>query len=85
MEQQSTQIDPRGGQDNGVVLLLQVPRTNEKKELAAEQMFASINKIERSIESVMQVPDSELFTIDPMTLDDAALDAYVERLKNAGR
>jgi hypothetical protein len=52
---------------------------------AAEQMFASINKIERSIESVMQVPDSELFTIDPMTLDDAALDAYVERLKNAGR
>jgi len=28
--------------DNGVVLLLQVPRTNEKKELAAEQMFASL-------------------------------------------
>jgi hypothetical protein len=27
----------------GVVLLLQVPRTNEKKELAAEQMFASLN------------------------------------------
>lgn len=26
----------------GVVLLLQVPRTNEKKELAAEQMFASL-------------------------------------------
>lgn len=52
---------------------------------AATQMFESINKIERSIESVMQVPDSELFTIDPMTLDDAALDAYVERLKNAGR
>lgn len=43
MEQQSTQIDPRGGQDNGVVLLLQVPRTNEKKELAAEQMFASLH------------------------------------------
>ncbi|MDB5170013.1 MAG: hypothetical protein JWN82_409 [Candidatus Saccharibacteria bacterium] len=31
-------------QDNsGVVLLLQVPRTNEKKELAAEQMFASLH------------------------------------------
>jgi len=29
--------------DNGVVLLLQVPRTNEKKELAAEQMFASLH------------------------------------------
>jgi len=28
--------------DSGVVLLLQVPRTNEKKELAAEQMFASL-------------------------------------------
>ncbi len=27
---------------DGVVLLLQVPRTNEKKELAAEQMFASL-------------------------------------------
>ena len=26
----------------GVVLLLQVPRTNDKKELAAEQMFASL-------------------------------------------
>jgi hypothetical protein len=29
-------------EDKGVVLLLQVPRTNEKKELAAEQMFASL-------------------------------------------
>ena len=28
--------------DTGVVLLLQVPRTNDKKELAAEQMFASL-------------------------------------------
>lgn len=27
----------------GVILLLQVPRTNEKKELAAEQMFASLH------------------------------------------
>ncbi|HSH18166.1 MAG TPA: DUF87 domain-containing protein [Candidatus Saccharimonadales bacterium] len=36
---------PQDGQaapDNGVVLLLQVPRTNDKKELAAEQMFASL-------------------------------------------
>lgn len=29
--------------DEGVVLLLQVPRTNDKKELAAEQMFASLH------------------------------------------
>jgi hypothetical protein len=28
---------------SGTVLLLQVPRTNEKKELAAEQMFASLH------------------------------------------
>ncbi|MFA5004477.1 MAG: type IV secretion system DNA-binding domain-containing protein [Candidatus Saccharimonadales bacterium] len=30
-------------EDDGVVLLLQVPRANEKKELAAEQMFASLH------------------------------------------
>ncbi len=29
--------------DKGAVLLLQIPRTNEKKELAAEQMFASLH------------------------------------------
>jgi hypothetical protein len=29
--------------DPGTVLLLQVPRTNEKKELAAEQMFAALH------------------------------------------
>jgi len=35
---------PSGQQqlEPGVVLLLQVPRTNDKKELAAEQMFASL-------------------------------------------
>jgi hypothetical protein len=36
-----TEEENAGGQ--GVVLLLQVPRTNEKKELAAEQMFASLH------------------------------------------
>lgn len=29
--------------DKGIILLLQVPRTNEKKELAAEQLFASLH------------------------------------------
>src|SRR5688572_28020844 len=29
--------------DKGTVLLLQVPRTNEKKELAAELMFAALH------------------------------------------
>src|SRR3989338_5782634 len=32
-----------GNSSDGVVLLLQVPRTNDKKELAAEQMFASLH------------------------------------------
>lgn len=34
---------PHDHDTTGVVLLLQVPRTNEKKELAAEQMFASLH------------------------------------------
>lgn len=38
---QTNQIEPHD--DSGVVLLLQVPRANEKKELAAEQMFASLH------------------------------------------
>ncbi|HUD10736.1 MAG TPA: type IV secretion system DNA-binding domain-containing protein [Candidatus Saccharimonadales bacterium] len=41
-------MDPATNQSHhtdaeGVVLLLQVPRTNDKKELAAEQMFASLH------------------------------------------
>jgi hypothetical protein len=36
--------------DAGTVLLLQVPRTNEKKELAAEQMFASLHGLLTSAE-----------------------------------
>ncbi|MDB5186055.1 MAG: hypothetical protein JWL85_578, partial [Candidatus Saccharibacteria bacterium] len=36
--------------DSGTVLLLQVPRTNEKKELAAEQMFASLHGLLTSAE-----------------------------------
>lgn len=38
----------------GVVLLLQVPRTNEKKELAAEQMFASL-------QGLLVMPSKSLF------------------------
>lgn len=34
---------PVSTDEKGVVLLLQVPRTNEKKELAAEQLFASLH------------------------------------------
>lgn len=42
--------------DEGVVLLLQVPRTNDKKELAAEQMFASLQGL-----LTMPEPKSGLF------------------------
>ena len=38
----SATTKPQEASDRGVVLLLQVPRTNDKKELAAEQMFASL-------------------------------------------
>ena len=34
--------------DESVLLLLEIPRTNDKKELAAEQMFASLHGILRS-------------------------------------
>lgn len=40
--------------DTGVVLLLQVPRTNDKKELAAEQMFASLH-------GLLTMPAAKLF------------------------
>jgi len=44
MENSSSQLQLDEAHDeSGVVLLLQVPRTNEKKELAAEQMFASLH------------------------------------------
>src|SRR5690349_12934050 len=39
----STATTDEHNSDHGVVLLLQVPRTNEKKELAAEQMFAALH------------------------------------------
>ncbi|MGH7195798.1 MAG: type IV secretory system conjugative DNA transfer family protein [Candidatus Saccharimonadales bacterium] len=39
----TTTIDQAEPANQGVVLLLQVPRTNDKKELAAEQMFASLH------------------------------------------
>lgn len=38
-----TQSPTPAEDDSGTVLLLQVPRTNDKKELAAEQMFASLH------------------------------------------
>lgn len=43
MTGQDMQSQPDDTSYEGVVLLLQVPRTNEQKELAAEQMFASLH------------------------------------------
>ena len=43
MNNDASQPNQDGHDQRGVVLLLQVPRTNEKKELAAEQMFASLH------------------------------------------
>lgn len=43
MAKQATSQSAQGHDVTGVVLLLQVPRTNDKKELAAEQMFASLH------------------------------------------
>jgi hypothetical protein len=43
MMRKNKSSDRQSPHDYGVVLLLQVPRTNDKKELAAEQMFASLH------------------------------------------
>ncbi|HET8709711.1 MAG TPA: DUF87 domain-containing protein [Candidatus Saccharimonadales bacterium] len=52
----STQPNPteEAHDASGVVLLLQVPRTNDKKELAAEQMFASLH-------GLLTIPTHKLF------------------------
>src|ERR1700722_16922385 len=38
----------------GSVLLMQVPRTNEKKELAAEQLFASLHGLLQSTDNTFK-------------------------------
>lgn len=43
-----------GSGNDSVILLLQVPRTNDKKELAAEQMFASLH-------GLLMFPSEKLF------------------------
>jgi hypothetical protein len=50
-----TQPEQHRHDDSGVMLLLQVPRTNEKKELAAEQMFASLH-------GLLTIPSPGMFT-----------------------
>jgi len=52
---------------------------------ASQQMFQSINRIEGELLDITQTPDAELITMDPMKMSDSQLDAYIERLRNAGR
>lgn len=51
---QQHKSDQSEHEDLGVVLLLQVPRTSDKKELAAEQMFASLH-------GLLTIPAPSLF------------------------
>src|SRR3954464_8295633 len=50
----SSKSSNNGLDEATVVLLLQVPRTNDKKELAAEQMFASLH-------GLLTFPSQKLF------------------------
>ncbi len=54
MAKTTKQANQAARAEDGVVLLLQVPRTNEKKELAAEQMFASLH-------GLLTVPSQKLW------------------------
>jgi len=48
---------------------------------AGKAMFDSLRSVEQSTQSIQQATPEQLQAIDPSTLDDAALDAYIERLK----
>jgi hypothetical protein len=49
---------------------------------AGKAMFDSIRSVEQSMEQVQRATIEQLQSIDPSTLDDAALDAYIERLES---
>jgi hypothetical protein len=48
---------------------------------AGKAMFDSLRSVEQSTQSIQLATPEQLQAIDPSTLDDAALDAYIERLK----
>jgi hypothetical protein len=48
---------------------------------AGRAMFDSLRSVEQSTQSIQRATPEQLQAIDPSTLDDAALDAYIERLK----
>ena len=47
---------------DSVLLMLEIPRTNDKKELAAEQMFASLHGLLKSF----QLADKSASTFGPL-------------------
>lgn len=63
--------------DPGVVLLLQVPRTNDKKELAAEQMFASLHGLlTRPAKGLLGVGKNEHISLE-ITVRDKRIGFYI--------
>jgi hypothetical protein len=48
---------------------------------ASEAMFDTINGLEQKRGDIQGLSDAELIALDPLTLDEASLDFYIERLK----
>ena len=48
----------------------------------AESMLRSIKSVEQSSAAINEMGNQELLSVDPATLDDAALDAYIERIRS---
>jgi hypothetical protein len=60
----------------GSVLLMQVPRTNEKKELAAEQLFASLHGLLQSTDSAFKTLYNERVSFE-IAVKDKRIGFYV--------
>ncbi len=66
--------DDRAAQ--GVVLLMQVPRTNDKKELAAEQLFASLHGLLQSTDNTFKSQYNERLSFE-IAVKDKRIGFYV--------
>lgn len=63
--------------DEGVLLLLQVPRTNDKKELAAEQMFASLHGLlTQPRQGIFKDPEHDRLSLE-ITVRDRRIGFYI--------
>ncbi len=63
----------KSGNIEGVLISLEIPRTNDKKELAAEQMFASLHGILRSKKELT----AEGATQEHISFEIAAIDKHI--------